>query len=1216
MKPIRPKPNQSAIDSIANPQNPYTRKILPSFSEKKSISQMVGNKPLAPLIFPAEKTYSHSSSRADAVRLANKMNLENEFEKMFDQFLVESVENELDEIIEKFFKKNLRARNVTYWHDVPSLHVLYSKKLKLVQSHAEGLVGFTFCQRETVTVVNPSEHPSYNATYDQCPDELQLTMLLFPLWDNLGNVCSVVQVTRPRNDLFEGKKELEMIKYFSRKFAAVYPVLFHTPRPDNYILEFMKMMDIEEFLFVLHKQMESLCKCRCVEVWKYDKTTNEMFQYQKTKKQIDPDQAGIVGDAIVKGFPINCLENRMMSSYSEEVDGVEVEPVLVLPINYPKRKVIYALCVRGGKDLPVFSKHDEELIKIIAPYAFLAVDNIENYNISENAQSEENELTSEKQCVDGLIDIIDYISSKAIKNQKNANSSQKNNSKQQTSQKQDEETVKIDTSKIIQSAVEKMGLITKADKSTWYVSDKKTMALKALFCTNQNIKTETISNRTIPARVFANQEVFSIADAYDDFEFDSSIDLETGYKTTSLLAVPVMNGQSDVVGVLEFCNRLDNKPFPEKHLVKYIRILSTFVAVLLDNERLQKELLSSSRELRTYLSITLQNSSDGYLHGFFKNILRNIRRKNTAESSAIYLLDEEKNKMMRFVDESERSLQMTLPTTYGVSAIALRTKEPVVANDAKNDSRCVKDPLDNTGIVIKNIVACPIVSFHGKPFGVIEFVNKDGDFSGKDVNIIKSLSILIAVCFEERRLHEIGAHGNVLFETNRWIDEVEKHEVCIPEKLGLITKQEMESDSLYFDSLSWPFPDLFKIGFYVFDSLGLLAVYNITCEVLFCFLYQVRDTYSHTFHGWARAIDVLQFVNYTIKSARLLTRLNNAEIIGLCIAALCFECNFEDLEMLIFQHMYLGRPQSDDSDLYANSTQESFNLKEHEDDKQPENSNETKNQENKHDKKQNNTNHGQKPNQASTNNDVINPADIPLYNKNLEIAESILHADKSGFTSKRCSTVINILTNYESNILKNLNEGELIIAWKVIIYLISSLDPRNHFTLLQNCRSFEKDLGNGLYKVEWQNESKKLIVLSLILKAATVSYVSRPEDIFDKWMSTARAEMREDKMFETSNDFLVSMKILEREKTKRRMKCTIAYMDLIALPVLATASLMIPQIKPAYDSALENLEKCKSKIPQILKIEAQEKEEEQRMKDLEETEKKNKNPETIVISSK
>ncbi len=69
----------------------------------------------------------------------------------------------------------------------------------------------------------------------------------------------------------------------------------------------------------------------------------------------------------------------------------------------------------------------------------------------------------------------------------------------------------------------------------------------------------------LAGHVAATGQAIDIPDAYADPRFNRSVDLATGYRTKSLLTVPMVraggDGASSVVGVLQALNRLDGKPF-------------------------------------------------------------------------------------------------------------------------------------------------------------------------------------------------------------------------------------------------------------------------------------------------------------------------------------------------------------------------------------------------------------------------------------------------------------------------------------------------------------------------------------------------------------------------------------------------------------------------------------------------------------------------------
>lgn len=59
----------------------------------------------------------------------------------------------------------------------------------------------------------------------------------------------------------------------------------------------------------------------------------------------------------------------------------------------------------------------------------------------------------------------------------------------------------------------------------------------------------------IAGHVAQNKEIVNIEDAYKDPRFSSEVDSRTGYKTWSILALPISNNEGEVIGVAQVINK-------------------------------------------------------------------------------------------------------------------------------------------------------------------------------------------------------------------------------------------------------------------------------------------------------------------------------------------------------------------------------------------------------------------------------------------------------------------------------------------------------------------------------------------------------------------------------------------------------------------------------------------------------------------------------------
>ena len=84
-----------------------------------------------------------------------------------------------------------------------------------------------------------------------------------------------------------------------------------------------------------------------------------------------------------------------------------------------------------------------------------------------------------------------------------------------------------------------------------------------------------------------------VADAYQDPRFDPTADKQTGFRTRSVLCVPLRVLGKDL-GVIQVLNKKDGGSFAERELI-LLQAVASLVALALDNARKHEELLQAQR---------------------------------------------------------------------------------------------------------------------------------------------------------------------------------------------------------------------------------------------------------------------------------------------------------------------------------------------------------------------------------------------------------------------------------------------------------------------------------------------------------------------------------------------------------------------------------------------------------------------------------------------
>jgi HD-GYP domain-containing protein (c-di-GMP phosphodiesterase class II) len=138
-------------------------------------------------------------------------------------------------------------------------------------------------------------------------------------------------------------------------------------------------------------------------------------------------------------------------------------------------------------------------------------------------------------------------------------------------------TTARDVDRLLGVILEKSRFVTGADAGSIYVAEGEESKRMLRFKLTQNDSVSfdsrefvvPISNRSMAGSAAFERKTINIADAYElpassPFVFDRSFDVRIGYRTKSMLAIPLVSQQGDVIGVIQLINK---KKDPEQKLI-------------------------------------------------------------------------------------------------------------------------------------------------------------------------------------------------------------------------------------------------------------------------------------------------------------------------------------------------------------------------------------------------------------------------------------------------------------------------------------------------------------------------------------------------------------------------------------------------------------------------------------------------------------------------
>ncbi len=148
--------------------------------------------------------------------------------------------------------------------------------------------------------------------------------------------------------------------------------------------------------------------------------------------------------------------------------------------------------------------------------------------------------------------------------------------------------------------------ILEADRSTLFLHDPKTNDLWAMVA--EGLGTKEIrfpSHLGIAGSVFTTGTMTNIPDAYADPRFNQEIDVKTGYKTDTILSMPVLNKDGIPIGVIQCLNKKGG-PFTEQDEQR-IQSFAAQAAIAIENARLFEDVMN----MKNYNESILESMSSG-----------------------------------------------------------------------------------------------------------------------------------------------------------------------------------------------------------------------------------------------------------------------------------------------------------------------------------------------------------------------------------------------------------------------------------------------------------------------------------------------------------------------------------------------------------------------------------------------------------------------------
>ncbi len=299
--------------------------------------------------------------------------------------------------------------------------------------------------------------------------------------------------------------------------------------------------------------------------------------------------------------------------------------------------------------------------------------------------------------------------------------------------------------------------LMEADRSTLYLlSDDGRQLWSKVSQGAERVEIRLEVGEGIAGWVAETREIVNIPDAYADQRFQPRVDVNSGYRTRSILTVPMLGALGGLVGVLQVLNKQDG-PFLRAD-EELLLALAAQAAIAIENARLYHSLVSQnqelqrarrdlerrSRELNALYEVEKELSAALDLDDLLSRILAQAITVLGGGAGSIALVDPDGALRFRTVQgpAAPKLIERTLPHGTGLLGWSIAHRTPIIVDDPAKDPRHASEVAEEAGVRPQHLMIAPLVDGEDV-IGGIEIIDQrraardgDGPWGEEDLKLL------------------------------------------------------------------------------------------------------------------------------------------------------------------------------------------------------------------------------------------------------------------------------------------------------------------------------------------------------------------------------------------------------------------------------------------------------------------------------------------------
>ena len=312
----------------------------------------------------------------------------------------------------------------------------------------------------------------------------------------------------------------------------------------------------------------------------------------------------------------------------------------------------------------------------------------------------------------------------------------------------------LNLDRLLVLVIDEVNRLMNSERGTFFIVDEERGELWSRVAQNAEVEEIRLKiGKGIAGYVAKTGETINIEDAYNDSRFDSTTDKKTGYKTRSMLCMPILESTKNefskkkIIGVLQILNKREG--IFNKDDEALLASIASQIAISVNNSYLFTRLEKKMNEQELLFAIERESNKARTLDDLLALLITEITKTLNVEAALITLRDKNTDK---FVHRASHNINLE---NYNGNKEELErgeiskmesTGEIYHSNSAENDPLFNKAYGDLLGIKVSQFAYAPL-KVGNEVIGFLEVFNKaetNDFFRNEDILLIESLASQIS----------------------------------------------------------------------------------------------------------------------------------------------------------------------------------------------------------------------------------------------------------------------------------------------------------------------------------------------------------------------------------------------------------------------------------------------------------------------------------------